>query len=302
MMIGNNKVLVSIVVPCYNQAQFLSETLDSLIDQTYLRWECIIVNDGSTDNTAEIATAYCKKDNRFRYVEKKNGGLSSARNAGLNIARGDYIQFLDSDDLLANNKLEIQLKIALSNNVDVVVSKFDMYDSVNHVFYNNKWSSSLPLFDVDSFLYSWGKDFVIAIHAGLFRSAFLKEKNINFNEDVLALEDWIFWSKLSLEGASFVFDCNVLAHYRVHCNSMTRKDDFMRVEYMKVLFVLYDMLSKCEKEIFKNKMSVSAVDFLRRDFPYYLKIAQSKEYKLGRIAFYPLKAIKKFFGKNEKNN
>ena len=83
---------VSVIVPCYNQAQFLAETLDSVLAQTHENWECIIVNDGSTDNTETVAMDYCDRDKRFVYLKKENGGLSSARNAGLDIAQGDYVQ------------------------------------------------------------------------------------------------------------------------------------------------------------------------------------------------------------------
>ena len=79
---------VSIIIPCYNQGQFLDETLASVVNQTYTDWECLIVNDGSVDNTAEIALNWVAKDNRFQYFLKKNGGVSSARNYGIEKAKG----------------------------------------------------------------------------------------------------------------------------------------------------------------------------------------------------------------------
>ena len=81
--------LVSIIVPCYNQAQFLPEALQSVLEQTHTNWECIIVNDGSPDNTEGVAQEWLVKDSRFKYVYKENGGLSSARNAGLDKVVGD---------------------------------------------------------------------------------------------------------------------------------------------------------------------------------------------------------------------
>ena len=95
--------LISVIVPCYNQAQYLDECLQSVLDQTYQNWECIIVNDGSPDHTEEIAKRWLEKDNRFRYIYKDNGGLSSARNAGIREAKGEYLFFLDSDDSLNGN-------------------------------------------------------------------------------------------------------------------------------------------------------------------------------------------------------
>ncbi len=89
--------LISVIVPCYNQAQYLDECLQSVLDQTYQDWECIIVNDGSPDNTEEVAKKWLAKDSRFKYFYKENGGLSSARNAGIKDSIGQFIFFLDFD-------------------------------------------------------------------------------------------------------------------------------------------------------------------------------------------------------------
>ena len=97
---------ISIIVPCYNQAQYLPECIQSVINQTYTDWECIIVNDGSPDNTEEIALEWVSKDLRIKYLKKENGGLSSARNAGISIAKGKWILPLDADDRIANEYLE----------------------------------------------------------------------------------------------------------------------------------------------------------------------------------------------------
>ncbi len=92
--------IVSVIVPCYKQAHFLNESLQSVLDQTYPHWECIIVNDGSPDNTDEIARRWIEKDSRFKYLKKENGGLSSARNEGIAISLGEFILPLDADDIL----------------------------------------------------------------------------------------------------------------------------------------------------------------------------------------------------------
>ena len=102
--------LISVVVPCYNQAQYLDECLQSVLNQTYQDWECIIVNDGSPDNTEEIAKNWVEKDTRFIYLSKENGGLSSARNAGIEIAKGEWILPLDADDKIGERYLELAEK------------------------------------------------------------------------------------------------------------------------------------------------------------------------------------------------
>lgn len=92
--------LISVIVPCYNQAIYLPETLDSVLHQTYQNWEAIVVNDGSPDNTEDVALEYAAKDKRIKYICKENGGLSSARNAGIEYAKGEFILPLDSDDII----------------------------------------------------------------------------------------------------------------------------------------------------------------------------------------------------------
>lgn len=294
-----NESLISVIVPCYNQAQYLPETLDSVIAQTYVNWECIIVNDGSTDNTAEIAQRYCAKDSRFRYVEKKNGGLSSARNVGLEEAKGDYIQFLDSDDLLSENKFKQQLEVALNSGADVVVSRYDMYDGVRHVYFDNEWSCSKPLLSVDGFLYSWGKSFVIAIHAGFFSANFLAVNEIHFNEKVAALEDWIFWYQIANYGARFVQIDNVLAHYRVHPGSMSTESNRMQVSRIKAAFVIFDSLDIEKKIQFLEKIPADLVEYFNRSFEVkqMKKQRKSLEYALGSIILKPYRFIKHQYSK-----
>ena len=99
--------MISVIVPCYNQAHYLDECLQSVLDQTYQNWECIIVNDGSPDNTEEVAKKWVEKDSRFKYLLKENGGLSSARNAGINVAKGEWILPLDSDDRIGNKYFQL---------------------------------------------------------------------------------------------------------------------------------------------------------------------------------------------------
>ena len=95
-MINESNELVSIIVPIYNRELILEKCVDSILNQTYKKLEIILVDDGSPDNCPKICDDYAKKDERIKVIHKKNGGLSSARNAGLEIAKGDYISFIDS--------------------------------------------------------------------------------------------------------------------------------------------------------------------------------------------------------------
>ena len=116
--------MVSVIIPVYNVAQYLPECIESVIAQTYKDIEIILVDDGSTDNSGIICDEYAKKDNRIKVVHKPNGGLSSARNAGIDICSGEYITFIDSDDYIADDMIE-QLYIALyKTESDISVCNF----------------------------------------------------------------------------------------------------------------------------------------------------------------------------------
>lgn len=108
-------VKVSIIVPVYNSEEYINTCFDSISTQTYKDFECILVDDGSTDNSPMLCDEYCKKDLRFRVIHKKNGGPSSARNSGLEIASGEYITFSDSDDFLHPQWLEVLVGLLESN-------------------------------------------------------------------------------------------------------------------------------------------------------------------------------------------
>lgn len=113
--------LVSIIIPCYNQANFLDETLQSVINQAFKNWECLIINDGSTDNTEDIAKKWTQKDTRFKYLSKENGGLSNARNFGINHSNGEYILPLDADDKISDDYLKLAIDIFQKNEVIGIV-------------------------------------------------------------------------------------------------------------------------------------------------------------------------------------
>ena len=125
-----NNELISIIVPIYNTEKYLRQCLDSIINQTYTNFEVLLVNDGSTDSSGMICQEYVENDSRFRYFEKENGGVSSARNLGLECSGGAYITFIDSDDWVESNHLEALLKGIKENNTDIAVSK---HKSFNHI-------------------------------------------------------------------------------------------------------------------------------------------------------------------------
>lgn len=122
-----NNPLVSIIIPTYNRAHLIGETLDSVLAQTYTHWECIVVDDGSTDNTEAIVNEYIKKDSRFQYHKRPNykpKGANACRNYGFELSNGEFVNWVDSDDLVSENKLEEQVALINTSNPDVVTCKW----------------------------------------------------------------------------------------------------------------------------------------------------------------------------------
>ena len=116
---------ISIIIPIYNVEKYLRRCLDSVLNQTFSDWEAICVNDGSPDNSDVILAEYAARDTRFKIVNKKNGGLSDARNAGMQVATGDYILYLDSDDFIHPQTMEIAYHFAQRDNSDIVSFTYD---------------------------------------------------------------------------------------------------------------------------------------------------------------------------------
>jgi teichuronic acid biosynthesis glycosyltransferase TuaG len=121
--------LISIITPCYNSNDFISETIDSVINQTYKNWELIIIDDCSTDNSVEIVQKYLEKDSRIKlFVNNKNSGAAVSRNFGLLKSSGRFISFLDSDDLWEPQKLETQINFMLDNDCPISFTKYRLID------------------------------------------------------------------------------------------------------------------------------------------------------------------------------
>ena len=116
--------LISVVVPIYNVEEYLSRCIESIINQSYVNLEIILINDGSTDSSLSICKKYLKKDNRIVLIDKKNGGLSDARNAGIKKSSGKYLFFIDSDDYIHKNCIELAYKLLSENNADISVLSY----------------------------------------------------------------------------------------------------------------------------------------------------------------------------------
>lgn len=180
--------LISIVIPCYNQEMYLSECLQSVVQQSYTHWECLVIDDGSTDNSKNIALQWAEKDQRFKYYKKDNGGLSSARNLGLEKHSGDWVLFLDGDDIIYTEKLQQSMLHAENNTL--VVTNFEMLSNEGLTYEPFSEITKYPI-DLYHIVRKWDIDFNIPVHCILIKSDLVGD--IRFKEGIKAKEDWIFW-------------------------------------------------------------------------------------------------------------
>lgn len=148
--------LVSVIVPVYNVEQFLPRCVDSLLAQTYDNLEILLVDDGSKDSSGSICDAYAAKDSRIRVIHKENGGLSSARNAGLDVAKGDFIAFLDSDDWIEPEAYETMLDLAEKYDVKLVCAgRYDVYGEERTLGLCPEWEEKISGEELAGRIFRW---------------------------------------------------------------------------------------------------------------------------------------------------
>lgn len=272
--------LISIIIPCYNQGLYLDETIASVLNQSYTNWECILINDGSTDNTASIIEKWESIDNRIKSHYKENGGLSSARNLGLEKAKGFYVQFLDSDDILHTNKFKIALKYFQNDTLDIAVTNYAQFtndvENITPPYYTLKQE----FLNYKSILYQWDTNFAIPIHCALFKASLFEF--FEFPVTLKAKEDWYMWTVLFYNNPKSIYINDTLCFYRIHTKSMTG-DNFNHMINNTMLF--YDLIKtvipkddyiKLIELSNKKYINKSAVESQKKQ-----QIKQSNAFKIG---------------------
>lgn len=127
--------LISVIIPVYNTENYIGVCLESLVKQTYTNFEVLMIDDGSTDNSGRICQEYTESDSRFHYYRKENGGVSSARNLGIEYSRGDYLTFVDSDDWVEEDYLEVLYSALVSESASVSISTYKRFSMEDNTWY-----------------------------------------------------------------------------------------------------------------------------------------------------------------------
>jgi glycosyltransferase involved in cell wall biosynthesis len=186
---------VSIVVPVYNAAKYLNRCLDSIMGQSYGNWECVLVDDGSVDDSGRICDEYVEKDKRFRVVHKENGGVSSARNVGIDRSEGEWLYFCDADDELLSDGLETLIRAAVGSASDVVFGGYVECSEDGGVIASPRCEirRNLSVKETVWQLYRASySSYEGYLWCKLFKADLVKECHLAFAEDVFFNEDRLF--------------------------------------------------------------------------------------------------------------
>lgn len=228
--------LVSVIIPCYNQAKYLKFAIESVVSQEYDHWECIVINDGSNDNTEDVAREYCLKDSRIKLINHTNRGLPATRNVGIKNASGAYIQFLDADDMITPEKFLSQTNTFINNpEIDIVYSDYLAFDDDNpKKFYRyfDKYQIKEPY--LDDFIYNFQTKFVITPHAWLFKKTCFSNK-IMFDEELKNYEDFDFYISIFLSKPKVAYVKGDFALYRRHENTICTNTEVLNSYRLKFL-------------------------------------------------------------------
>jgi glycosyltransferase involved in cell wall biosynthesis len=252
-MPGKPTPLVTIIIPSYNYGQFISQTLDSLLAQSYQNWECIIVDDGSTDNTSDIVARYQSRDRRFKGIKQANRGLSAARNVGLKKAAGEYIQFLDADDLLEKRKIEHHLEYLEDYpEVDIVYgsAKYFRTDNPLERRYSNREEDTPWMPEVSGsgkeVLHALLLNNIMVVSAPLIRREVIEEVGY-FDTTIKVIQDWHYWIRCAARGKRFQFleKEETLSLIRWHPDSLSQRgNNRNRIKMIEELFLMRRKIKK----------------------------------------------------------
>lgn len=227
---------VTVIVPVYNVAEYLEECLNSILNQTYKNWKCILINDGSKDNSGEICKKFAHMDNRFVAYDRTNQGVSASRNFGLSMVDTEYVMFVDSDDWVDENYLEYMLN-KTNDGADIIMchSIFE-YPSksinVNKVLpgeieFNNDNRLDLVLSSINqgyaNKILNKKLGFLNTVWGKLYRTSVIKSNGIFFNENVVINEDQLFNMLVFGNISKMKIYDKILYHYRIRNSSTVRK-------------------------------------------------------------------------------
>lgn len=249
-------MLISIIIPVFNAEKTLSKCLDSVQNQTYRELEIILVNDGSTDQSGLICDEYSRRDNRFVVIHKKNGGVSSARNMGLEIANGKYIGFVDPDDWIELTMFENLFNLLSNYQADMSICGY-FKEKNDGTQLNNIMKSKIIRYNQNEALNAIldSNGFKGYLCNKLFSKDLIRRNNIYFNEEIHFCEDLLFNCQYIMKSKTIIYDTTPFYHYLIHENNASQTQySNKKLTSLKALEKIVDILDADEitRVKFKN--------------------------------------------------
>ncbi len=246
------KSKISIIIPIYNVEQYLSKCIDSVLAQTHTNFELLLINDGSTDNSGKICDEYAARDSRIRVFHTENGGVSSARNLGLDNATGEWVSFVDSDDYVQSNFLELLHSRAVEANADIVICNFYLEKEGaktlrRQVIESNNSDIYLrEIFDNKCMGAMWNK---------LIKHELYIKYNIHFPQEIFYCEDVCALTKLMCNKLNIAYVDQPLYNHIYNSQSITRNINKNTI-LNRMLFIDYIELNFNSYNLIKHKLSI----------------------------------------------
>lgn len=246
-------------MPAYNAEEFIADSIESVIKQSYTNWELIIVDDGSTDNTSSIVTLFLLLEPvRIKYIFQPNGKQGKARNTGIDNSEGSLISFLDADDLWHSEMLEQQVELLAQSNADMVFSNMYKFYDLKQPF-EDAGPSTETTFSGKEGLRCFLKQNPVAINSVVAKKESIINAGVFKTDNVLQFaEDYDLWLRMLLNGCVFVKNHNYLAYYRMHASQSSRN---VECKYWSILNMLH-MLP--ERAAFKKEIEKAYCLWIRR--------------------------------------
>jgi len=234
--------LVSIIIPTYNRAYLIKETLDSILLQTYTNWECIVVDDGSNDGTDNLLAGYIEKDHRFKYFSRPKNrlkGANSCRNYGFEVSSGDYINWFDSDDIMHPNKLKIQIN-------QLIVSELN-YSVCQTLVFKNTIDNIIGLRSENIYSDNIFEDYlerkvIWMTPSAIWKKEFLNQFNFLFDEELQAAQEWEFHCRMLYHSDKYELVDDALIYIRNHEQSISYNSSMNKrmFNYFLARFKIYN--------------------------------------------------------------
>jgi len=282
---------VSIILPCYNGANFVIKTLESIKNQTYKNWECIFIDDGSKDNTREVTSEYIKNDKRFNYIFQENKGVSEARNTGLKHVNGDYLFFVDSDDLLSKNVLESLIAL-MDDDIDIVFGKSATTRGQNNKivgYLDHDLPTLVKLSNDDKKLIPLviENKLICTVHNRLYRTSFIDKLNLSFIPNNKHDDD--FWFFETLFFSRNIILNNQPTYFYNMTNDASIMNNLSYINFNNIITIINEIYNKYYKDEnfseYSNELSAYITNFKRKSISLYKKLNKKDQLKVDDYLF-----------------